>query len=449
MKIEENIQRPTPTAQRSTESEVRELSERFVVPTYARFDLVLERGQGSHVWDANGKRYLDLGAGIAVCALGHASPEITEALVEQSKKLVHVSNLYYIEPQARLAKRIVDLIAPGRVFFCNSGAEANEGLFKLARKFGHDEGRYEVITALDSFHGRTLAGIAATGQEKVKKGFEPMVAGFKQVPFNDLDAMRAAITKSTAAILVEAVQGESGITIATREYLLGLRKLCDEHNLLLLLDEVQAGHFRTGTFHSWQRIVESASSRSLSDYRQDTDATFLPDGISMAKGLGGGFPIGAIWVREKLADVLSPGTHASTFGGTPLACAVAMRVLDVMERDNLATNARRIGELLIGRLRNMQHKYPRVVREVRGLGMMIGIEFQPDLRAFAREQKSPAIQVVNRLHGKGVLTVPAATSVVRLLPPLNLSESEAGEGLRAIEEVITDLAEHQQEQGQE
>ena len=418
---------------RNTTNSIRELFEQYVVPSYARFDLVLERGEGSHVWDANGKRYLDLGGGIAVCALGHAHPEITEALIEQSKKLVHTSNLYYTEPQARLAKRIVDLTAPGRIFFCNSGAEANEGLFKLARKFGQDQGRYEIITAFDSFHGRTLAGIAATGQTKVKKGFDPAVAGFKHVPFNDLDAPRAAITKSTVAILVEPIQGESGVMMATPEYLIGLRKLCDEQNLLLLFDEVQAGHFRTGKFHSWQRILEDG----------ETDS--LPDGISMAKGLGGGFPIGALWVREKLADVLSAGTHASTFGGTPLACAVALRVLDVVERNDLAANARRIGELLIDRLRRMQGKYPRVVREVRGLGLMIGIEFQPDLRAFAREQKSPAIQVVDRLHEKGVLTVPAATSVIRLLPPLNLSESEADEGLHVFEEVIADLAEQEKE----
>jgi acetylornithine/N-succinyldiaminopimelate aminotransferase len=414
---------------RSIQEHVHELFEQFVVPSYARFDLVLERGDGSYVWDVIGHRYLDLGGGIAVCALGHANPEITEALAEQSQKLIHVSNLYYTEPQARLAKRIVDLIAPGNVFFCNSGAEANEGLFKLTRKFGHDEGRHEIITAVDSFHGRTLAGIAATGQEKVKKGFEPIVPGFKQIPFNDLEAVRAAITKSTAAILIEAIQGESGITIATREYLVGLRRLCDEYNLLLLLDEVQAGHFRTGKFHSWQRILE------------DRDFDFLPDGISMAKALGGGFPIGAFWVREKFGGLLSAGTHASTFGGTPLACAVALRVLDVIERDDLAANARRIGELFIDRLRPMRSKYPGVVREVRGLGLMIGIEFQPDLRAFAREQRSPAIQVVSRLHEKGVLTVPAATSVIRLLPPLNLSEGEADEGLHAIEEVIIDLAE--------
>ena len=428
-------------AQRSTQNEIRELFDKYVVPSYARFDLVLERSEGSYVWDANGRRYLDFGGGIAVCVLGHANREISEALAEQSRKLVHVSNLYYTEPQARLAKRIVDLTAPGRVFFCNSGAEANEGLFKLARKFGNQgaavskppgragdrsssSGRYEIITALDSFHGRTLAGIAATGQEKVKKGFDPMVAGFKQVPFNDLEAMRAAITKSTAAILIEAIQGESGITMATREYLLGLRRLCDEHNLLLLLDEVQAGQFRTGKFHSWQRILEE----------QDSD--FVPDGISMAKGLGGGFPIGAFWVREKFAELLSAGTHASTFGGTPLACAVALRVLDVIERNDLQENAWRVGKSLLDRLRDLKRKYPKILRDVRGLGLMIGIEFDP---------KFAAIEMVKRLHEKNLLMVPAATSVIRLLPALNLRDDEAEEGLRAIEELIVELAEHEQE----
>src|SRR5437870_377706 len=381
MRTTENVQRSTSNAQHSIAESVRETFEEFVVPSYSRFDLVLERGEGSYVWDVDGKRYLDLAGGIAVCSLGHAHPEITEALTEQSQKLIHVSNLYYNELQGRLAKRIVDLIAPGRVFFCNSGAEANEGLFKLARKFGRDKGRYEIITASASFHGRTLAGIAATGQEKVKKGFEPMVAGFRHVPFNNLEAMRAAITESTAAILIEAIQGESGITIATREYLLGLRELCDQRDLLLLLDEVQAGHFRTGRFHSWQTIVDAAPRRAFGEKRRGAASTFLPDGISIAKGLGGGFPIGAFWVREKFAALLSAGTHASTFGGTPLACAVALRILDVIERGDLGANARSIGKFLLDRLQDLQRKYPTVLRDVRGSGLMIGIEFNPKIAA--------------------------------------------------------------------
>src|SRR2546423_12794186 len=342
MKTAENVQPPTSNVQHSNAEDVREAFEKFVVPSYSRFDLVLERGEGSYVWDVDGRRYLDLAGGIAVCSLGHANAEIAKTLAEQSRKLIHVSNLYYTEPQGRLAKRIVDLIAQGRVFFCNSGAEANEGLFKLARKFGQDNGRSEIITTTDSFHGRTLAGIAATGQEKIKKGFDPAVEGFKHVPFNDLGVMERAITPKTAAILVEPVQGESGITIATPEYLIGLRKLCDQHNLLLLFDEVQAGHFRTGKFQSWQRILENE------------DVDLVPDAVSMAKSLGGGFPIGAFWVHEKFANILSAGSHASTFGGTPLGCAVALKIFDVIERENLAANARQIVEFLLGELKKLQ-----------------------------------------------------------------------------------------------
>ena len=407
---------------------IRELFEQNVVPSYSRFDIALKYGQGNYVWDVDGKRYLDLAGGIAVCSLGHAHPEISRALSAQSQTLIHVSNLYYNELQGRLAKRIVDLIAPGRVFFCNSGAEANEGLFKFSRKFGHDDGRYEIITTTESFHGRTLAGIAATGQEKVKKGFEPAVAGFKHVPFNDLEAMRGAITKLTAAILVEPVQGESGITIATPEYLIGLRQLCDEHNLLLLFDEVQAGHFRTGKFQSWQRILENG------------DVDLLPDAVSMAKSLGGGFPIGAFWMREKFADVLSAGTHASTFGGTPLACAVALKIFEVIERENLAGNARSIGDFLLAELQKLQQKFPKIVKIVRGLGLMIGIEFQAQFKA---------ADIVKKLHERNVLTVPAGNSVIRLLPALNLSRGEGEEGLGVIEKLVVDLAEQEQEQEQD
>jgi acetylornithine/N-succinyldiaminopimelate aminotransferase len=436
----ENVQRPTSNAQHSDQKGVHKTFERFVVPSYARFDLVLERGEGSYVWDVDGRRYLDFAGGIAVCSLGHAHPEIVAALNEQSRKLIHVSNLYYNELQGLLAERIVELIAPGRVFLCNSGAEANEGLFKLARKFGHDEGRYEIITALESFHGRTLAGIAATGQQKVKKGFEPPVAGFKHVAFNDLEAIRRAITPQTAAILIEPIQGESGVAVAKPEYLLGLRKLCNEHNLLLLFDEVQAGHFRTGKFQSWQAIVEQASGLLENERKRDACATLLPDAVSMAKGLGGGFPIGAFWVRDTFADLLSAGTHASTFGGTPLACAVALRVLDVIERDKLAANARQIGDFLLDRLKLLAQKFPKVLRDTRGFGLMIGLEFEPKLTLFQAEEKPPAIQVVNRLHVAGVLTVPAATSVVRLLPALNLRQNEAEQGLGAIEQVVEELS---------
>jgi len=411
-------------------SEIRKLFRENVVPSYARFDLALDHGERSYVYDVAGKRYLDLGGGIAVCALGHANPEITDALLEQSRKLLHVSNLYFTKPQAQLAEALVRLIGSGRCFFCNSGAEANEGLYKLARKFGHDQGRYEVLTTDGSFHGRTLAGIAATGQEKVKKGFEPMVTGFRQVPFNDLEAMRAAIRPETAAILVESIQGESGITAATPEYLLGLRQLCDEHGILLMLDEVQAGHFRTGKFHGWQRVLENVSSAE----------NFSPDAISMAKSLGGGFPIGAFWVHEKHADILSAGTHATTFGGNLLGCAVALKVLEIIDRDQLAENAREIGGFIMGELQRLIRKFPGVLKEVRGFGLMIGLEFRAGAPGFAGSEKAPASQVVERLHAVGVLTIPAGTAVIRLLPALNITRPEAMEGLRAIEQVVTELA---------
>jgi acetylornithine/N-succinyldiaminopimelate aminotransferase len=414
-------------------NQMQTIQERFqknVVPTYSRFDLALDRGEGSRVWDVNGKCYLDFGGGIAVCALGHAHPEITRTLTEQSRKLVHISNLYFQEPQGGLAEKLVRLIGPGKIFFCNSGGEANEGLFKLARKFGHDEGRFEILAAENSFHGRTLGGISATGQAKVKKGFEPMVQGFRHVPFNDLAAMRAALSPATAAILIEGVQGEGGVVPATAEYLLGLRQLCDEKKLLLLMDGVQCGHFRTGRFQSFQRILEDAG----------VGAGFLPDGIAMAKSLGGGFPMGAFWVRQPWADVLGAGSHGSTYGGSPLACAVGLKVLEVIERDHLADQARATGEFLKAELAALAAKYPRVIDRVRGLGLMIGIELAADIPAFSGSDKSPAIQFVNRLHEAGLLAVPAGTRIIRVLPALNLSREDAAEGVRLIESVAAKLS---------
>ncbi|HUZ07354.1 MAG TPA: aminotransferase class III-fold pyridoxal phosphate-dependent enzyme, partial [Candidatus Paceibacterota bacterium] len=412
-----------------------------VVPSYGRFDLALSHGQGSYVFDVAGRRYLDLGSGIAVCCLGHAHPAITEALVEQSKKLIHVSNLYYTEPQGRLAAEIVKRIGPGKCFFANSGAEANEGLFKLARKFGHDEGRFEILTALNSFHGRTLAGIAATGQDKVKKGFEPMMPGFRHIPFNDLEAARNAVSPATVAIMIEGVQGEGGVTPSTPEYLLGLRALCDEKKLLLLMDGVQCGHFRTGKFQSFQRILEVGQASSQSEkHRQDACAAFLPDGLSMAKSLGGGFPIGAFWVRTPFQDLLGPGTHATTFGGTPLACAVALKIFEVIEKEQLDENARKLGGWTLNELQRLAKNYPGVVKTARGLGFMLGLELAEKIPAFAASEKSAAIQFVNRLHAAGVMTIPAGTQVIRLLPPLNLNPQEAAEGISKIEEIVKSLA---------
>ena len=328
-------------------------------------------------------------------------------------------------------------IGAGKVFFSNSGAEANEGLFKVARKFGHDEGRFEILTATNSFHGRTLAGIAATGQEKVKKGFEPAVPGFRHIPFNDLATMRAAISPATVAIMIEGVQGEGGVTPATPEYLLGLRSLCDEKNLLLLVDGVQCGHYRTGRFQSFQRILEGENPQSAI---RNPQSDFLPDGLSMAKSLGGGFPIGAFWVREPFQDLLGPGTHASTFGGTPLACAVALKIFEVIEAEKLDEHARKLGEGMKKELERLVKTYPGIVKNARGLGFMLGLELAENIPAFAASDKPAAIQFVNRLHAAGVLTIPAGAQVIRLLPPLNLKPQEAAEGIAKIEEIVKSLA---------
>jgi acetylornithine aminotransferase/acetylornithine/N-succinyldiaminopimelate aminotransferase len=410
----------------STETLI-DLFKQWVVPSYGRYPLAFVRGQGARVWDPEGKEYLDFGGGIAVNSLGHAHPELARAIARQAQTLIHTSNLYYTEPQGLLARRLVELVGAGKCFFCNSGGEANEALYKLARKFGHDSGRYEILTAMNSFHGRTLAGIAATGQEKVKKGFEPPVDGFRHVPFNDLAAMEQAISPKTAAILVEGVQGESGIRPASPEYLLGLRKLCNERKLLFLLDAVQDGMFRTGQFQSYQRILEG----------NPEAASFLPDAISMAKGLAGGFPIGAVWIRSPHADLLGPGTHASTFGGTPLACFTALTVLDIVNREKLADNARAMGDRLKAAVLKLKSPH---VREVRGLGLMIGIELQPDISTLKQEGKTPASLLVERLHQEGLLTIPAGNTTIRLLPPLNITRAEADEAVSRLQNGLQKLS---------
>lgn len=422
---------PAPPAVVHNETaKIEALFQQNIVPTYSRFDLAFSHGSGSYIYDVTGKRYLDFGGGIAVSCLGHANREITDALTKQSQRLVHVSNLYYNEPQGRLAQALVKEIAPGKVFFCNSGAEANEGLFKLARKFGHEEGRFEIITTINSFHGRTLAGIAATGQEKVKKGFEPLMQGFRQVPFNDLNAVRQALSPATVAVLIEGIQGEGGVTPATAEYLLGLREFCKEKKLLLMMDAVQCGHFRTGRFQSYQRILEGAPSGEK----------FLPDAISMAKALGGGFPIGASWVREPYADLLGAGSHGTTFGGTPLACAVALRVMEVIEREKLADNVRALGDYLKTELLRIVRDFPSVMKEVRGLGFILGVELVAGIATFTGSDKAASIQMVNRLHDAGLLTIPASNQIIRLLPPYNLRRHEAEEGLNIIRAEAARLA---------
>ena len=401
----------------------------YVMPTYGRFDLALTRGQGARLWDEEGKDYLDFGAGIAVCSLGHSHPQLTKAIAEQAATLVHTSNLYLTRPQGELAKLIVELVGlGGKVFFCNSGAEANEGLYKLARKFGAPTGRHEIITFTNSFHGRTLGGISATGQEKVKTDFAPLVEGFVHIPFNDLAAVEAAITPKSVAILLEPVQGEGGINPATPEFLRGVRELCDRNNLLLLFDEVQCGFGRTGDWCAWRTISPEGVE---------------PDAVSWAKGIANGFPLGAFWVGVRnagsgdhdslpLCDLLGPGTHGTTYGGNPLAATAGLTVLSVIGKEGLLGNARVLGDFLSKSLQEMNLP---AIRLVRGVGMMIGIELN-DLSPSFGGEGSPSIRATKELMNAGLLVIPSGERTIRLLPPLNITRDEAVEALAILKKVL-------------
>ena len=402
---------PAP-AEAPARTEIEALYDQYVVPTVNR-GLTLTRGKGRHVWDDQGRKYLDLGAGVAVSSLGHAHPAIRETLARQADVLIHSSNYYYNEWQGRLAQRIVGLTGPGKVFFCNSGAEANEALIKLARKFGHETNRHEIITARNSFHGRTLATLSATGQEKIKQGFDPLLPGFVHVPFNDLAAVVAAITPKTVAVQIEGIQGEGGVNLATPEYLLGLRALTRKHDLLLLWDGVQDGYFRTGRWQSYERILENVPGAE----------SFVPDAIAMAKSLGAGYPIGAVWIREPYQDTFTPGSHGTTYGGSPLACAVALTVLDVVEREKLADNIRARGEELKRGLQALVGT--REIEEIRGYGGLIGMTVNDE----------PA-RVVERLTKAGLILIPAANHTVRFLSPLNVTAEEIAEALRTVEAAL-------------
>lgn len=385
------------------------------MPTYARFPLEIVRGEGCRIWDENGRTYLDFTSGIAVNALGHAHPALREALAAQAATLVHTSNLFLSRPQAELAARLVSFVgAPGKIFFCNSGAEANEGLCKLARKHGAPRGRHEIISLDGSFHGRTLGGIAATGQLKVKLGFGPPVGGFINVPAR-LECVANAVNERTAAILVEPIQGEGGVRPLPADFLRALRSLCDEHDLLLLYDEVQCGLGRTGDWCGWRSIGAG-------------DA--MPDAVSWAKGIGGGFPLGAFWARQPFADLLGPGTHGTTYGGSPLACAAANAVFDTIEKENLLANARDRGAQLASAVKN----FP-LVREVRGAGLLLGVEIA-DFASEEGETGTPALRLTRRLIQAGLLVVPAGEQTIRLLPPLNVTPAECDEAAAILRDVL-------------
>jgi len=392
-----------------------ELFARHVIPTYARFPLALTRGQGTRVWDEEGRCYLDFTSGIAVNALGHAHPALRDALAAQAGELIHTSNLFLTRPQALLAARLEKMVGlRGKVFFCNSGAEANEGLYKLARKHGAPRGRHEIITLDASFHGRTLGGIAATGQSKVKLGFGPPVEGFINVPAR-LECVANAVNPRTAAILIEPIQGEGGVRPLPADLLRALRALCDEHGILLLYDEVQCGLGRTGHWCGWHATGAAEAA---------------PDAVSWAKGIAGGFPLGGFWVREAFADLLGPGTHGTTYGGSPLACAAANAVFDTIEKEDLLANARARGE----QLRTAVAKLP-LVREVRGAGLLLGVEIA-DFTPHQGEEGTPALRLTKRLIAAGLLVVPAGDTTIRLLPPLNVTEAECGEAVEILRGVL-------------
>jgi predicted acetylornithine/succinylornithine family transaminase len=425
-----------------------QLFDQYVVPSYGRFLLALERGEGSRVWDEAGKEYLDFGAGIAVCSVGHSHPRMVQALTRQASKLIHTSNLYVTRPQGELAKRLVGYVGqPGKVFFANSGAEANEGLYKLARKFGNEtrsphprhaageefdyaSNRFEIITFDGSFHGRTLGGIAATGQEKVKKGFEPIPVGFRHVPYNDAPELSSAIGPETIAVLLEPIQGEIGVRPATLAFLKSVRKICDDHGLLMMVDEVLCGMGRTGDWCAWQTL---------------TQGEVVPDAISWAKGIAGGFPMGAFWVRDKqiamkdgstmsLANLLGPGTHASTFGGTPLACTVATEVLSIIEEENLLANARELGAYTKAALAGL--KSP-LIKDVRGVGLMIAFELVADFSQRIGDTRPPSQALIARLHEAGLLCIPAGTHNIRWLPALNVTRAEIDRAVEILRTVLT------------
>jgi acetylornithine/N-succinyldiaminopimelate aminotransferase len=392
-----------------TTQELIAVSNKYLANTYARFPMVLVRGRGVRLWDSDGKEYLDCVGGIAVDALGHCHPKMVEAIRAQAETLIHVSNLYHIEPQIRLAQLLCEQSFADRAFFCNSGAEANEAAIKLARKYAKDHwnsDRVDIIAMHHAFHGRTLATVTATGNPKYQHGFEPLMPGFKHVPYDNLRAVERAIDSRTCAILVEPVQGEGGVNVPSADYLPGLRRLCDEAGILLILDEVQSGMGRTGKLFAYQHWgVE-------------------PDILTLAKALAGGIPMGAMLAREAVAASFVPGTHASTFGGTPFVSAVAVAVVTTMLADDLPGNAARVGKYFLDRLQGLQAAYP-VIKAVRGKGLILGVEVSV-----------PARGIVAACMERGLLVLTAGDNVVRFVPPLILTEGDVDQAVTVFEAAL-------------
>jgi acetylornithine/N-succinyldiaminopimelate aminotransferase len=389
-----------------------EEAEHYLMPTYSRFPLVLRKGRGVKVWDIHGKEYLDFLGGIAVNVLGHCHPKVVVAIQKQAQRLIHVSNLYHIEPQVKLAKLLAMNSFADKAFFCNSGAEANEAAIKIARKYSFDkygQDRSDIITAFNSFHGRTMATLTATGQTKFQKGFEPMMPGFRYVPFNDIDALRAVINSRTCAVMLEPIQAEGGINMPSLDYLRKVRELCDERDLLLIFDEVQTGMGRTGKFFAYEHYG------------------MQPDIMSLAKGLGGGVPIGAMLATDRVAAAFSPRTHASTFGGNPLVCAAAIATVETLLEDGfILDQCNRMSDYLMEKLAVLKEDYREKVIDVRGKGLLIGIELMRD-----------GLPYLNACMERGVLIgLTGNGSVLRLTPPLIVEEKDIDHMIDVLDDVL-------------
>jgi acetylornithine/N-succinyldiaminopimelate aminotransferase len=380
----------------------------YIVPSYKKVPLIFVKGKGSYLWDINGKKYLDFFPGWGVGNLGHCHPKVMNAVRDQISKLIFIPNNYYNLPQAKLAKELNFWVGDSfKAFFCNSGAEANEAAIKLSRKFGG--GRFEIISFENSFHGRTLAALAATGQAKYQEGFSPLPEGFKVVKFNDINTVKNAITNKTVAVMLELIQGEGGLNLADKDFVFSLRKVCDEQKLLLIIDEVQTGIGRTGKMFAWQNYG------------------IIPDIFTLAKALGGGLPIGVMLAKKEIADNLSPGTHASTFGGGPVICKAALAVLAAIQKEKILTNVEYMGEYLFGKLKALKEKYP-IIKDVRGMGLMYGVELSCEGKT-----------VVEECIKMGLLINCTHDYVLRIMPALNTNKKEIDKALNILEAVIEDV----------
>jgi acetylornithine/N-succinyldiaminopimelate aminotransferase len=390
--------------------EIINLCNTYILNTYSRMPVVFVKGKGSYIWDQDGKKYLDFFPGWAVSGIGHCHKRVVKAVSRQLKNIIHVSNNYYSYPQAILAEMLSNDSFGGKVFFCNSGAEANEAAIKLARAYGSQDGRYKIITMEKSFHGRTLATLTATGQLKVKKGFDPLPEGFIHVPFNDIDAVKNAIDDLTIAVMLEPIQGEGGINIADKDYMKKLRTLCEAKNILLVLDEVQTGMGRTGKLFCYQHYG------------------ILPDIMTLAKSLGGGLPIGAMVVANKFVDVLKPGMHASTFGGSPIVCAGACAVLEAIKKDGLLNHTNKMGDYIIKNLNRLKKKFPDIINSIRHKGLMIGVELNIEGQ-----------KIFQGCFDNGLLLNCTQGNILRIMPPMTVSKREINNALKILNEVISEL----------